>query len=147
MSSSFRRAAYSQLSISKTSTKIRFLSKVTVVLPTCNLLVIILPNTCWLLVNNFEQEQWLVPFGEHTVQSTPMASLEPSHTSKMELLRKKVNGFKYFREKAPSWMYNQVLNMSSSIRESLRKCVSLMVYFFFQSSSFKGWKFYINLLV
>ena len=147
MSSSFRRAAYSQLSISKTSTKIRFLSKVTVVLPTANLLVIILPNTCWLLVNNFEQEQWLVPFGEHTVQSTLMASLEPSHTSKMELLRKKVNGFKYLREKAPSWMYNQVLNMSSSIRESLRKCVSLMVYFFSQSSSFRGWKFYINLPV
>ena len=86
ISSSFFRAAYSYSSIRKMSTKILVLSKVYVVLLTAN---------CWLLLNSFanqlllntqQQEEWLVPIMEYPVQSPPKAYLEPSHTSKRNLL-------------------------------------------------------------
>ena len=99
MSSSFRKAAYLWSSSSKTSPKIWFLSKVSVLLLTANLLVITLPSSCWLLFNDFEQEQWLVPFVNHAVQSPLKAYLDPIHTSKMELLRKKLTASSIFAKK------------------------------------------------
>ena len=104
MSSSFRKAAYLWSSSSKTSPKIWFLSKVSVLLLTANLLVITLPSSCWLLFNDSEQEQWLVPFVNHAVQSPLKAYLDPIHTSKMELLRKKLTASSIFAK-------NSILNV------------------------------------
>ena len=58
------------------------------VLLTANLLVIILRSKT--------REQWLVPFVEHSVQNAPKGYLEPSHTSKMEFMRKKLTALSTF---------------------------------------------------
>ena len=42
----------------------------------------------------------LVTLMEHPIQNYPKTYLEPSHTSKMELFAKIVNGFKYFSKKS-----------------------------------------------
>ena len=102
MNSSFRRAAYSSSSFSKTSIKIWFLNKVSAVLLTANFLLIILASRCWLLLKDFKQEQWLVPFVEDAVKSAPKTYWESSHTSKTELLRKKLTALTHI---LPWWNF------------------------------------------
>ena len=57
--------------------KTSFLGKVFMVLLAGNLFMILQQ----LLLSSLQQEQWLVPFLEHPVQSPPKTYLDPSHTS------------------------------------------------------------------
>ena len=77
---------------------------------TANLLVTILPSKT--------QEQWLVPFVEHFKQNAPKAYLEPSHTSKMQLLWKKLTALSIFTKKLSVWLGSIYV----TFRENLRKC-------------------------
>ena len=63
------------------------------VLLTANLLVAIVPS------KNFLTHQWQDPSVEYSVQNARKAYLEPSHTSKMELLRKKLTVLSVFAKK------------------------------------------------
>ena len=93
MSGPFSRAAYSYSSIRKTSTKIGLLSEASVVLLTANLVVILFGKG--LKLNNTMASY----FVEHPIKNSPMAYLEPCHTSKMELLRKKLTALSIFAKK------------------------------------------------